>query len=106
MGTGATKTDSPVHYFKMQGQDDEVLLSKDDFMIVLMTPYQRDVISNYTDDKVLVDSTHETTNHDFLLTPLESADEYGVGCPVAYCLSNRVDTIAMKVFFSIRQKKK
>lgn len=30
----------------------------------------------------------------------ETVDEYAAGCPVAFCISNRVDAVAMKAFFS------
>lgn len=99
------KDDSPVLYFKMQGCEDGGPLAADDFMIVIMTPYQREVIANYSNDNVCVDSTHKTTGYDFQLTTQLSVDEFGAGCPVAFCLSNRVDCVAMEQFFgSVKSK--
>ncbi|XP_034237691.1 uncharacterized protein LOC117643114 [Thrips palmi] len=80
-------------------------LKKEDFMIVIMTPYQREVLSTFTEDKILIDSTHGTTEYDFQLTTLMTVDEYGAGCTVAFCISNRIDATAMIEFFtSVRQK--
>lgn len=90
---------SPVVYFKMQGTEDEGPLDEKDFMIVLMTPYQREVIADFATDKVFVGSTHETTGYDFQLTTLATVDNYGAGCLVAFCLSNKIDATAMKEFF-------
>lgn len=56
---------SPVLYYKMQGQEDGGPLLKEDFMIVLMTPYQREVLDDFASEKVCVDSSHKTTDHDF-----------------------------------------
>jgi len=97
--------DSPVLYFKMQGQNDGGPLEQDDFMIVIMTPYQRDVLIDFAAEKVCVDSTHKPTDHDFQLTTLVTVDEFGAGCPIAYCLSKRVDDTAMaKYFESVKSK--
>jgi len=63
--------DSPILYFKMQGCEKNDDLKKDDFMIVLMTKYQQDVLSKYVIDKVCIDSTHGTTEHDFQLTKMQ-----------------------------------
>jgi len=96
---------SPVTYFKMQGYEKEGPLLKEDFMIVIMTPYQKDVLAKYATDKICVDSTHGTINHDFQLTTLLTVDEFGAGCPVAFCLSNRIDSVAMSRFFlSVKEK--
>lgn len=96
---------SPVIYFKMQGCEKEGSLLKEDFMIVIMTPYQKDVLVKYATDRICVDSTHGTTSHDFQLTTLLTIDEYGAGCPVAFCLSNRIDSVAMSNFFlSVKEK--
>jgi len=59
------KEKSPVIYFKMQGCEKEGPLLKDDFMIVIMTPYQIDVLSKYATDRICFDTTHGTTSHDF-----------------------------------------
>ncbi|XP_016657057.1 uncharacterized protein LOC103308233 [Acyrthosiphon pisum] len=99
------KEKSPVTYFKMQGCEKEGPLLKDDFMIVIMTPYQIDVLSKYATDRICVDSTHGTTSHDFQLTTLLVVDEFGAGCPVAFCISNRIDSVAMSRFFlSVKEK--
>jgi len=99
------KEKSPVAYFKMQGCEKEGPLLKDDFTIVIMTPYQIDVLSKYATDRICVDSTYGITSHDFQLTTLFIVDEFGAGCPVAFCLSNRINTVAMSRFFlSVKEK--
>ncbi|KAL4092150.1 hypothetical protein QTP88_026703 [Uroleucon formosanum] len=98
------KEKSPVTYFKMQCEKEGPLL-KDDFMIVIMTPYQIDVLSKYATDRICVNSTHGITSHDFQLTTLLVVDEFGAGCPVALCISNRNDSVAMSRFFLSSKEK-
>lgn len=97
---------SPIIYFKNQGVDDSHgRLRRQDFLLVIMTKYQEEVISEYANDRVLIDSTHGMAGHDFQLTTIVTVDEYGAGCPVAMCLSNRIDVVAMTVFFQSVKKR-
>jgi len=43
-------------------------------------------------------STHGTNAYDFHLTTLLVIDNYGEGFPVAFCISNKIDSLAMEVF--------
>jgi len=95
------KEKSPVTYFKMQGCEKEGPLLIGNFMIVIMTPYQIDVLSKYATHRICVDSTHGTTSYNFQLTTLLVVDEFGAGCPVAFCISNRIDSVAMSRFFRL-----
>lgn len=49
-------------------------------MILVMTPYQKDVFAKYVIDRICVDTIHGTTSHDFRLTTLLTVDEFGAGC--------------------------
>ncbi|KAF0738422.1 SWIM-type domain-containing protein [Aphis craccivora] len=64
----------------MQGCEKEGPLLKDGFMI------------------------HPWNYHDFQLITLLVVDEFGAGCPVAFCLSNRIDTVAMSRYFVYTRK--
>ncbi|KAK3909793.1 Zinc finger transcription factor family protein 17, partial [Frankliniella fusca] len=97
---------NPVLFFKPQHKpcecsDPLCCLTDSDFMILISTPYQREELSLFTDEKVLIDSTHGTNAYDFQLTTLGSVDSAGVGVPVAYCISNHVSEDFMKQFFRI-----
>jgi len=62
-------------------------------------------LSKYATDRICVDSTHGTTSHDFQLTTLLVVDEFGAGCPVTFCISNRNDSVAMsRCFSSVKEK--
>ena len=91
--------------YKAQGSDYDGPLKKEDFMIVIMTKYQQAVLHKFASEKVCVDSTHKATDHDFQLTTVLTIDEFGAGCPVAYCISNRVDFVAMAEFFTAVNQK-
>ena len=53
-------------------------LTKDDFMNVLQSPFQKEMALN----GVCIDARHGTTGYDFLLTSVVVIDEYGEGFPV------------------------
>ncbi|XP_064482900.1 uncharacterized protein LOC135395736, partial [Ornithodoros turicata] len=89
----------PVKFFKQQGVCDEKgLFNKEDFVLVIMTEPQQQLLSKLGSEKICIDSTHGTTGYDFNLTTLMTVDEYGAGVPCAYLLSNRTDTATLKVF--------
>lgn len=93
--------ESPVLYTKMQGsQDPSKVLEEKDFMLIIMTKFQKDMIRKFgVNGKICVDGTHGTNGYDFELHTLLTIDEFGSGCPVAYCISNRCDTAALQEFF-------
>lgn len=91
--------DSSVIFYKPQGALHENL-SPSDFLIVLMTPFQLEMAKKFINYKALIDSTHGTNKYDFQLTTLMTVDEFGVGCPVAYCLSTRTDVTSMEIFLN------
>lgn len=95
-----------VLFYKAQGCEDwETYLDDRDFMIVLMTKYQEELLLRFGTEKILIDSTHGTTEYDFQLTTLMTVDEYGAGFPGAFCISNRIDSTAMKIFFDAVKKR-
>ncbi|XP_037507472.2 uncharacterized protein LOC119383421 [Rhipicephalus sanguineus] len=106
--------DNPVLFFKHQGwldkpdilsRNESELLDINDFMIVIMTEPQRDLLASLGSDRICIDGTHGTTGFDFQLVTLLCVDEFGVGFPVAFCITNKVDQKAMETFFkSVRQK--
>ena len=90
---------NPVLYYKLQGHDSgNDTLKKSDFMIVIQTEHQKNLVSKFGANGVCADSTHGTTGYDFSLTTLLVVDEFGEGQPVAWCLSNKETEEFMKLF--------
>lgn len=50
-------------------------------------------------NRICVDSIHGTTSHDFQFTTLLTVDKFGAGCPVAFYVSNGIDSVALSKFF-------
>lgn len=92
--------------FKQQGQDDpKGILSRDDFVLVIMTPAQKDMLVKYgMNSYICVDSTHGTTGYDFQLTTVLVVDEFCAGFPVAFCFSTKIDYSTMFQFFSVLKR--
>ena len=95
---------SLVRYAKFQGAQDNVTgLADDDFMLVIMSEAQTaGLLQLYRPLKeVAMDSTHGTNAYDYQLTTLMIIDEHGEGFPAAFCFSNRVTEVTMRVFLSV-----
>ena len=75
-GTG---DDNVVLYYKPQGDDDDKTgLKREDFLIVLQTPIQAEMLKTFAEGKVVcVAATHGTNAYDFNLVTLVVVDEHG-----------------------------
>ena len=85
---------NPVLVYKPQGcaaVSNCPSLKKDDFMLALQTPLQRELLSKFGNNIVCMDDTHGTNSYDFYLISLLVIDEFGEGCPVGWCVCNRAD---------------
>ncbi len=92
--------DNVVHYYKPQGaSDDKTGLKRDDFLIVLQTPVQAEMLKKFAEGKVVcVDATHGTNAYDFTLVTLPVVDEHGEGLPVAWCTTDKEDRVVLIEF--------
>jgi len=50
-------------------------------------------------------ATHGTNAYDIQLYTLLTVDEFGSGCPVACCFSNRSDELIFRQFFNVVKSK-
>ena len=98
-----SKENNPVLFSKLQG-DRANGLKKEDFIIILQTPYQKQMYLTFAVNGVLVDSTHGTNMYDFLLTTIMVVDEFGEGEPAGWCIANHEDYSFMVVFFECIRK--
>ncbi|XP_069582362.1 uncharacterized protein [Ranitomeya imitator] len=94
----------PVVFYKRQEESDKPVvgsphLNDEDFLLVIMTPYQKKMFVEFGSDIICVDGTHGTNGYDFQLLTILTVDEYASGYPIAFCFTNRKDTIAYKRFF-------
>ncbi|GFU60028.1 c2H2-type domain-containing protein [Trichonephila clavipes] len=60
------------------------------------------MLKKFRGEIVCVDSTHGTNSYNFKLITVLVVDDFGEGCPVAWCISNREDfTTLRKIFLLI-----
>ena len=101
--------DSPVLLIKSQGQaqpENCDNLEDQDFVLILQTPLQREMIKNCEPNRVVcVDATHGTNGYDFSLISVLVVDEFGEGFPVGWCLSNKQDQFLLMNFFERLKEK-
>ena len=87
--------------FKQQGTEDPTHgLSKEDFYLAIMTKQQLDLHKKFAGRILYMDFTHNTNIYSFKLITLMVPDEFRKGYPVAFCISNREDELAMSLFLS------
>ncbi|GFV78777.1 MULE domain-containing protein [Trichonephila clavipes] len=90
-------------YFKEQGQSgNDYCLKDEDFVLVIMTDFQKEMIIKYGKDKICIDGTHGLNKHsyDFYLFSVLVVDEHENGIPVAFCFSNRSFEEVFRIYFS------
>ena len=86
--------DNVVLYYKPQGADDRTEKGED-FLIVLQTPIQAEMLKKFAEGKVVcVAATHGPNAYDFKLVMLLVVDEYGEGFPVVWCTTNKEDRLS------------
>ena len=97
---------SPVLFFKPQGEENKTRLemgmdnhSKDDFVLIVQTESQKDMLRKFGSLVLCIDSTHKTNAYDFYLTTLLVIDNFGEGLPVAWMISSREDKDNILLFF-------
>ena len=73
--------DSPIVAYKPQGREEEHYpgLSKDSFLLVLMTNFQASMFQKHSHKIVCVDSTHKTNPYGFKLATVVVPDEFKNG---------------------------
>uniref|UniRef100_A0A6P7FWK9 Uncharacterized protein LOC114334883 n=1 Tax=Diabrotica virgifera virgifera TaxID=50390 RepID=A0A6P7FWK9_DIAVI len=98
--------DNPVVYYKGQNEEDtSTLLKQSDFVLIIMTSFQAEQFSKFGENKICIDGTHGTNAYDIQLYTIMCVDEFGTGCPVAYCFSNRSDEYIFTLFFDKLKEK-
>lgn len=56
-------------------------------------------------DKICIDSTHCTTENDFILNTILVVDDFNLVVPAAHLISNHEDTKFLKKFFEVVKEK-
>ena len=96
----------PILLFKPQYSLDPTMpLSKDDFMIVIMTNEQAEMYNKFAERVLCIDATHNTNMYSFQLITLMVIDEFRKGYPVAFCISSREDTHTISIFLDAVKKR-
>jgi len=85
--------------YKTQGTE-YFPLDINDFMLIILTETQKEVLKKFGSGKLCIDSTHGTNQYNFNLTTIVVIDEFGEGYPAAFCISTKIDEVHMTVFFS------
>lgn len=96
-------SENPVIFYKAQSVQRKHL-QEVDFLLCIQTPFKRSTMQKYAKKIICIDSTHCTTQYDFLLTTVLVLDDFEEAVPVAWAISNREDAEILYVFFLCYQK--
>ncbi|XP_050299822.1 uncharacterized protein LOC126738496 isoform X2 [Anthonomus grandis grandis] len=100
------KENGCVLLYKPQGEIIDLYdLKENDFMLVIMNEGQNQMLRKYGQDCICIDSTHGLNAYGFELHTLLVLNEIREGFPCCFCITNRSDVEAMKIFFSAIRKK-
>lgn len=90
--------DNPIIFYKNQQTEFEGL-DKSDFVMVIMTNFQKKMLLEFGQKGVSIDGTHGTNPYDFQLYTLLVTDELDNGVPTAYLISNRQHEEVFAIFY-------
>ena len=82
----------PILIFKQQGEEANDLcsfLDKNDFLLVIQTEFQRDMLKKYGNRGICIDATYKVNDFDFHLITILVLEDFQEGIPVAWALANR-----------------
>lgn len=87
-------------FYKPQGNISEEwpLLEEKDFVLIIMTEAQSEMLRKYGSDCICIDGTHGTNSYDFQLITLLIVDDIRQGFPCSFLISNRCDKELLKIF--------
>ncbi|GFR21199.1 MULE domain-containing protein [Trichonephila clavata] len=75
-------------------------LKDEDFVLIIMTDFQKEMITKYGKDKICIDGTHGLNSYDFNLYSVLVVDEHKNGISVAFCFSNKSSEDVFRIYFS------
>lgn len=88
-------------YYKTQGQIDKncIELKEKDFLLLIMTDYQKSMLEKFGNDVICIDETHGLNSYHFNLTTVLVLDDMREGFPFSSMISNRTDEVVLRIFF-------
>jgi len=75
----------PVLYYIDGSKQKQSLNPKDTFQLAICSDFQASMLKKFG-DLVFIDAVHGTTKYGFLQLTILVMDEFGRGCPVAFCM--------------------
>lgn len=98
---------SSVLFYKSQSEliDRFPKLREDDFMLIIMKDGQSEVLKNYGERCIIIDSTYNVHCEYLHVTSISVIDGDGKGFPVTFLFSTRTDEEVLEVAFTIMRDK-
>lgn len=65
-----------------------------------MNDHQKSMLSKFGNDVICIDETYGMNSYHFNLTTIMVLDDLREGFPCCFMISNRVDEVVLRIFFS------
>ncbi|XP_065219618.1 uncharacterized protein LOC135845080 [Planococcus citri] len=89
--------DNPIIFYKNE-QTESDLFKKSDYILIIMSDFQKDMFIKHGHRCICIDSTHDLNQKRITLYTITVLDEQDHGIPVAFCFSN-LSTFFLFTFF-------
>lgn len=97
---------SCVLFYKAQGQNSDIsYLNNDDFLLIIMTTVQEEILKKFSTNCLCIDRTHEVNSYGYELITLLALDSLQRGLPCAFLITNTTDEISLSIFFQCLKHK-
>uniref|UniRef100_A0A6P7GVN3 Uncharacterized protein LOC114341342 n=1 Tax=Diabrotica virgifera virgifera TaxID=50390 RepID=A0A6P7GVN3_DIAVI len=95
------KVSGSILFYKPQGclSNEYPQLKQEDFVLMIMTEGQKELLLRFGDDCICMDGTHGLNGYGFELHTILVLDDLREGYPSAFLISSRNDAELMKIFF-------
>lgn len=89
---------NPVLLYKRQDTEHKTI-AKNDFMLIMMNNFQRNMLKEFGGDRICLDATHGISSYGFELVTILVIDKFDEGIPVAFCITSTVNKRNLIEFF-------
>ena len=96
---------NPIVTFKPQGAESTNGLEKEDFILVVQTKFQCELMKTFGRNLIRMDATHGTNYYDFKLVSVLILDDFVEGVPVGWMVSNKEDSTVLTEFLRSLQER-
>lgn len=90
----------PVIFYKEKGAEHRNL-KVNDYMLVIMSKVQQQLLERCENRVICIDDIKVCQSYNYHLMTLMTVDEFNIACPLAFCVSNKIDECVALLFSEV-----